>query len=286
MNKSLYLFAALFVLFGCDEAYESDNSESGTTAPTVSDFSPSGSGAYWIYDVASSSSQVSDMNFTAMDSIYVASNNGTSFTLDANDDGIARGNMNMLLTNGLLNKTSTTLKFDGAIDVPENLTDLGFTQDLSIEDMTLLDLNASNGGTLFLSEGDFSETIDIQGVSVPIEVQSKITTTKINLHDTKTLNGTDYDNVFEGEFALNISISGSFSVAGVTQTIPILEAQDVMKTTYFYVENIGLARAETVQGISLSSQLTALLSLLNITLDFPTAVAIENVEELRDFSVE
>ena len=286
MNKSLYLFAALLVLFGCDEAYESDNSESGNTTTPVSDFSPSGSGAYWIYDVTSSSSQVSDMNFTTMDSIYVTSNNGTAFTLEANDDGIARGNMNMLLTNGTLNKTSTTLMFDGAIDVPENLADLGFTQELSIEDMTLLDLNASNGGVLFLNEGDFSETIDIQGVSVPVEVQSKISTTKINLHDTKTLNGTDYDNVFEGAFTLNISITGSFTVGGIAQTIPILEAQDVMKTTYFYVENIGLVRAETTQGISLSNQLTTLLSLLNVTLDLPTAVAIENVEELRDFSLE
>lgn len=286
MNKPIYLFAALLVLFGCDEAYESDNSESGNTSPPVSDFSPSGSGAYWIYDVTSSSSQVSDLNFTSMDSIYVASNNGNSFTLDANDDGIASGNMNILLTNGTLNKTSTTLVFDGAIDLPENLADLGFTQDLSIENMTLLDLNASNGETLFLSEGDFSETIDIQGVGVPVEVRSKITTTKINLHDTKTLNGTDYDNVFEGEFALNISITGTFTVGVIEQTIPILEAQDVMKTTYFYVENIGLVRAETDQGISLSSQLTALLSLLNITLDIPTAVAIENIEELRDFSVE
>lgn len=286
MNKPIYLFAALLVLFGCDEAYESDNSESGNTSPPVSDFSPSGSGAYWIYDVTSSSSQVSDLNFTSMDSIYVASNNGNSFTLDANDDGIASGNMNILLANGTLNKTSTTLVFDGAIDLPENLADLGFTQDLSIENMTLLDLNASNGEALFLSEGDFSETIDIQGVGVPVEVRSKITTTKINLHDTKTLNGTDYDNVFEGEFALNISITGTFTVGVIEQTIPILEAQDVMKTTYFYVENIGLVRAETDQGISLSSQLTALLSLLNITLDIPTAVAIENVEELRDFSVE
>ena len=73
---------------------------------------------------------------------------------------------------------------------------------------------------------------------------------------------------------------------GITQTIPILEAQDVMKTTYFYVENIGLVRAETTQGISLSNQLVSVLSLLNITLDFPTNITIENIEELRDFSVE
>ena len=59
-----------------------------------------------------------------------------------------------------------------------------------------------------------------------------------------------------------------------------------MKTTYFYVENIGLVRAETTQGISLSNQLVSVLSLLNITLDFPTNITIENIEELRDFSVE
>ena len=286
MYKHLFLFVGLFALLGCDEAYESDNSEPGNTTAPVSDFSPSGSNAYWIYDVASSSSQVSEMNFTSTDSIYVASSNGTSFTLDANDDGIARGNMNILLTNGTLHKTSTTLVFNGTIDLPENLADLGFTQDLSIEDMILLDLNTSNNDELFSNETNFSETIDIQGVGIPVNVSSKISTTKINLHNSKTLNDTDYNNVFEAKFALNVAITGSFTIAGITQTIPILEAQDVMKTTYFYVENIGLVRAETTQGISLSNQLVSVLSLLNITLDFPTNITIENIEELRDFSLE
>ena len=76
------------------------------------------------------------------------------------------------------------------------------------------------------------------------------------------------------------------NVAGFTQTIPILETQDVMKVTYFYANNIGLIRAETSQGISLSSQLTSLLELLSIPLEFPPNVSIEGIEELSDYSIE
>lgn len=286
MYKHFFLFVTIVNLLGCDEAYESDLSETGNTTTPISDFFPGGSNAYWLYDVSSSSSQVSEMNFTAIDSIYIASATGTSFSLGANDNGIARGNMNMLLTNGTISKTNTMLTFNGTIDVPENLADLGFTQELSIEDMMLLNLNALNGEEMFLSESDFSETIDIQGVSVPVDVSSKISTNKINFHDNITLNGTDYNAVFEGEFTLNIAITGTFTVAGSVQTIPVLQAQDVMKTSYYFADNVGLVRAETVQGFSLSSQLTTLLSLLNITLDFPASLSIDNVEELSDFSVE
>ncbi len=284
MKNAIYLFIGFVFILSCDdEAYDSnmDNSNDIT-----SDFSPSGDNDYWIYDVESSSTDVPEMNFTATDSIYLSSVDENSFTLNANNDGVANGSMNILLTNGTISKTPTTLVFDGNIDVPQNLLDLGFTQDLSIENMTLLNLEASNNEEMFVQESNFSETIDIMGTDVPVEISSRISTKKIYFYTNETVNGTNYSDIFEAEFALNIGVNGTFSVAGFTQIVPILEAQDVMKVTYYYANNIGLIRAETSQGISLSSQLTSLLEFLNIPLDFPANVSIEGVEELSDYSIE
>ena len=286
MKKNIFLILCFVLVLSCnDEAYDNDSTGDSSPALDVSDYSPSGNNAYWIYDVAVNSADVTEMNFTATDSVYVSIINQNSFLLEANDDGIANGSMNIVLTNGSLSKTSTTLVFDGGIDLPDNLSDLGFTQDLSIEGMTLLDLDASNNQELYNEERNFSENIDLDGLAVPINISSRISTTKINFHENKALNGTNYTNVFEGEFSLNIEILGTFSVAGISQTIPILDEQDVLKTSYYYVENIGLVRAETVQGISLSAQLTTLLSLSGVDLDIPTNVSIENIEELVDFAL-
>ena len=284
MKKAIYLFIGFVFILSCsDEAYDSNTDNSNDT---TADFSPSGDNDYWIYDVVSSSADVPEMNFTATDSIYISSIDENSFTLNANNNGVANGSMNILLTNGTISKTPTTLVFDGNIDVPQNLLDLGFTQDLSIENMTLLNLEASNNEEMFFQESNFSETIDIMGTDVPVEISSKISTKKINFYTNETINDTNYNDVFEAEFALNISVNGTFSVAGFTQTIPILETQDVMKVTYFYANNMGLVRAETSQGISLSSQLTSLLELLSIPLEFPANVSIEGIEELSDYSIE
>jgi hypothetical protein len=284
MKKIIYLLAGCLFILSCnDEAYDDTNEDPNNSTPN---FLPNGSSDYWIYDVENSSEDVSEMNFTATDSIYVDSGDETSFMLGANNNGIASGTMNILLTNGTISKTTTTLVFDGNIDVPQNLLDLGFTQDLSIENMTLLDLNASNNQELFVQEANFSESIDIMETTVPVEVTTKISTKKINFYSSQTVNGINYDDVFEAEFVLNIGINGIFSVAGFTQTVAILEAQDVMNITYFYVNTIGLVRAETVQRINISSQLTALLDFLNMPLDFPTNISIEGVEELRDYATE
>ena len=139
---------------------------------------------------------------------------------------------------------------------------------------------------MFVEESDFSETIDVMGTATPIDVSSKIYTKKINFYNNETINGINYNDVFEAEFTLNIEINGTFSVAGFTQIVPILEAQDVMKTTYYYANNIGLVHAETVQGNSLSSQFISLLEFLNISIDFPENVTIESIEKLSNYSIE
>ena len=209
MKNAIYLVVGFVFILSCnDEAYDSNTENSNNT---TSDFSPSGSNDYWIYDVVGSSADVPEMNFTATDSIYISSVDENSFTLNANNNGVANGSMNILLTNGIISKTPTTLVFDGTIDVPQNLLDIGFTQDLSIENMTLLNLEATNNEEMFVQESDFSETMDIMGTDVPVEISSRVSTKKINFYTNEAINGTNYTDVFEAEFALNIGIIGTLT---------------------------------------------------------------------------
>ena len=96
----------------------------------------------------------------------------------------------------------------------------------------------------YIQESNFPEIIDIMGTDVPVEISSRISTKKINFILMKLLMTQTITMFFEAEFALNISVNGTFSVAGFTQAIPILETQDVMKVTYFYANNIGLIREQ------------------------------------------
>ena len=88
MKKNIFLILCFVLVLSCnDEAYDNDSTGDSSPALGVSDYSPSGNNAYWIYDVAVSSAVVTEMNFAATDSVYVSSINQNSFLLEANDDG-------------------------------------------------------------------------------------------------------------------------------------------------------------------------------------------------------
>lgn len=289
MKRLLVIFTSISLLFGCnDEAYESgsetsDNNPGGTT---TDNFLAIASGSYWIYDVQSSSENSPDMEFTAQDSIYVSQTNGNMFTLAANNGNLANGSMNGILTNGTQNTSATTLTFDGSLELPDTFSDIGLDDDLGLSGLVLYDLESDNNDIMFTDAGNATETLDLEGNQIPIEVSYEITTKKVNFHDSKTLNNTVYNNVFEGMLTISVGVNGTIDLGLFTQNVDFLEPQNILETTYYYAENIGLVRAQSTQGFALSSQLTALLQLANIPLEFPTSLMVENVEELSDYFVE
>jgi hypothetical protein len=191
------------------------------------------------------------------------------------------GTMNTLLVNGSLSKTSTTLDYTGSLDLQ---IDLPITEMPTIENLKLMDLEASNGEILSDFSNSFSETLDIQGTAIPIEINYALTTSKENFYPTTTLNGMAYSNIFEATLKLNISVTGTITVFGISQAIDIIQPQDVMTVRYYYGGNIGLIRAETAQGFELSSEITSLLEQLGET-DLTMSAQTIGVEELRDFRV-
>ena len=270
---------------GTDNNNNGDNSDNDNEPGDNSEnFFPSN--GYWIYDVDNSSEDLQDLNFTAVDSIYIDEEFETYFTLSANNDNFTNGNMNRFLTSGRLYNTPMTLNLDGSLELPENLSDIGLDNNFSLVGVTILDTAAENGSIMFLENGSTSNTISIQGNEIPIDLNYEIRTRKINFYDSLMLNGTNYNNIFEGELALSVSAIGTFTVFGFSKNVTFLENQDLVLIHYYLAESIGLVRAQTSQGFTLSSELTDLLNLINIISEIPTSVSIESVEDLSDYSLD
>lgn len=285
MKRIFALLTLVFILTGCnDEAYESDSNSS--VDDPAGDFLTITPQSYWIYDVQSTSEDLPNMDFTAQDSIYVTSVSGNDVMLSANDNGMANGSMNGILTNGTMGVTPTSLSFSGGLELPENFSDLGLDNGLEVNDLLIFDLESENNDIMFVQEATATEVLNIQGTQIPVELDYELTTTKVNFYETMTLNGTEYNNVFEGTLNLSLGVVGTFNLGLFTQTLAIIEPQNILETSYFYAEQIGLVRAQSVQGFNLSSQFNALVELANIPFDFPTSISVENVEELSDYSIE
>ena len=278
--RHLYLFLVLFIFFSCS----SEDNESETTDPvlTASDFSPNSEGSYWVYNVDSTSSDLPEMDFSSIDSLYIVSTSNAAYILEANNGIGADGSMNSILTSGSLSTTDTTLIYSGALDLP---LDIVVDQALEISDLILIDLEADNGSLLSTIEGAFTETIDIQGSMIPINVNFELFSAKEDLYDSKIVNGVSYTNVYEGTLNFNLSVTGTITIFGFGQNINIIESQNILSIRYYYGANIGLLRAESEQGFELAPEVIALIDQTGGGNEFPSSATVTGVEALINYEI-
>ena len=282
MNSKIFFLIVTVFAFSCsNESVDSSVSENN-----ASDFFPNNTNTYWKYVVDSNSEDLPDMNFTALDSVYVAESSDNSVSLAANNDASANGRMNMILTSGTLYKTDNTLALDGNIDLTENLADLGFADSFTLTGLTLYDLEASNESIMFTETGTSSNSIPIEDNEVPVDVNFEIQTKKLNFYDSKTINQINYNNVFEGELTLSLEINATISLLGFPQTVTFLDPQNILSIRYYFAESIGMVNAQASQGFALSDELTTLLTLANIPLGIPSSINISSSEVLSDYALE
>ena len=278
--RHLYLFLVLFIYFSCS----SEDNESETTDPvlTASDFSPNSEGSYWVYNVDSTSSDLPEMDFNSIDSLYIVSTSNAAYILEANNGIGADGSMNSILTSGSLSTTDTTLIYSGALDLP---IDIVVDQALEISDLILIDLEADNGSVLSTIEGAFTETIDIQGSMIPINVNFELFSAKEDLYDSKIVNGVSYTNVYEGTLNFNLSVTGTITIFGFGQNINIIESQNILSIKYYYGANLGLLRAESEQGFELAPEVIALIDQTSGGNEFPSSATVNGVEALINYVI-
>jgi len=278
--RHLYLFLGLFIFFNCS----SEDNESETTYPvlTASDFSPNSEGSYWMYNVDSASADLPEMDFSSIDSLYIVSTSNAAYILEANNGIGADGSMNSILTSGSLSTTDTTLIYSGALDLP---IDIVVDQALEISDLILIDLEADNGSVLSTIEGAFTETIDIQGSMIPINVNFELFSAKEDLYDSKIVNGVSYTNVYEGTLNFNLSVTGTITIFGFGQNINIIESQNILSIRYYYGANLGLLRAESEQGFELAPEVIALIDQTGGGNEFPSSATVTGVEALINYVI-
>ena len=282
MNSKIFFLIVTVFAFSCSN----ESVDSSLAENNASDFFPNNANSYWKYVVDSNSEDLPDMNFAALDSVYVAESSDNSISLAANNDASANGRMNMILTSGNLYKTDNTLALDGSIDLTENLADLGFADNFTLTGLTLYDLEASNESIMFIETGTSSNSIPIQDTEIPVDVNFEIQTKKLNFYDSKTINQINYNNVFEGELTLSLEINATISLLGIPQTVTFLDPQDILSIRYYFAESIGMVNAQASQGFALSNELTTLLTLANIPLEIPSSINILSSEVLSDYALE
>ena len=282
MKSRLIAISFCCFLLNCENEPLESSTNTNNNPGASDNFVPSN--GYWVYDVNSTSEFDSEMNFTATDSVYLAEEFEDYFSLSVNDDGLANGSMNMILTNGNLYNSPRKLVYDGSITLPENLANLGL-DNFILNNITLVDLDAENEAFMYFQDETITNTFDIQDIELPIDLSYEIYTSKTNYYDTMNINGDEYLNVFEGKFIFSLSVTGTFTLFGFPQTVSILEPQNIITTSYYYAESIGLVRAESEQGFELSSELSSILGLLGVEIEIPTSFSIQNVEQLTEFEL-
>ena len=103
------------------------------------------------------------------------------------------------------------------------------------------------------------------------------------MHENININETSYENVFQGKLEISISVSGTFSIFGISQNIPIIENQEIIVSNYYFAKSVGLVKSETLQGFEISNELTTLVNLIGGTFDIPNGVSIINEEMLVEY---
>jgi hypothetical protein len=282
MNSKIFFLIVTVFAFSCSN----ESVDSSVADNNASDFFPNNANGYWKYVVDSNSEDLPDMNFAALDSVYVAESSGNSISLAANNAASANGRMNMILTSGTLYKTDNTLALDGSIDLADNLAALGFADSFTLTGLTLYDLEASNESIMFSQTGTSSNSIPIQDTEVPVDVNFEIQTKKLNFYDSKIINQINYNNVFEGELTLSLEINATISLLGFPQTVSFLDPQDILSVRYYFAESIGMVNAQASQGFTLSDEFLNLLNLANIPLEITPSFNNSSSEVLSDYVLE
>lgn len=283
-KNSLLVLLCCFV--ACDNEpvgnLESGNSNNSDNGENNTVYFPLHENNYWKYEV-NASSDVTELNYTEMDSLYVATSNGDTHSLEVNTaDTPGYGTMSNLLVNGALTTTQTALLFSGTLSL---LEDLGIDESYDLENLVLYDKEANPSEILYSNSGSFSQNIELEGFDLPISANYSLTNKLVNKLSNMTVYGQNYSSVMEGELILNLSIDLEIEILGISQSVNILPAQNVLVMDHYFAENIGLIKAEAVQSFNLDTSLESLINLAGIELDIPTSLLFTNTQELIDFEL-
>lgn len=266
-------FLAIFT-FSSLSLLSCSSNDDGSSGTNTSNFLPLGIDYYWVYDVQG---DLAEENGT--DSLYVASQstiNGHQYH-DMQARNPIFGFYSNMINNNSLRMSNNRLLASGAFSFQE-LEEI-FPLNITLNDFVLLDANA-NANQQLASVSD-QITQDFNGQ--PITIAYSLTTTALADISDFNPNGVTYEIAKPVQLRLNLSVSTMVEpLPGLpAATFPILSAQDVVVSTQYYVNNIGVVHTQT----ALSYQLNPLIGQALPELPIPLSGSSTQIEHLITFMV-
>jgi hypothetical protein len=239
--KKILLIILSISLFSCSSEDE---------APSVietSDFTnalPLNNGNYWDYIVVGAT--------TTNDHLYVLGDE----TIGAHTykefrtlDNIATGFYTSSLNNNNLRKSSGKLLLTGSLDLAQGQT-LPIGLDLNVVDFIIFKEYATEGELLNEKVGSFQQTVN--GIPLNVEYKLKAIGGK-NIGTFTSPDGKIYPNVKNTKIVVNVKVTTTITVAGMTFTTTVLEPQDVITSTQYLSKNIGVVYTKTLTNYNLDA---------------------------------
>ncbi|MQP24167.1 hypothetical protein GFJ94_03710 [Flavobacterium sp. LMO8] len=241
MKKVQLVFGLLFIfiMFSCsNDDSDSENTNNFSTPLTV--------GSYWTYDVEGQAGSSRDSLF--IDSETTISSN--TYKVFKTRDDVATGFYSTSLRNNAVRESNGILLLTGELAISAGET-LPIDLDLTLNDFVIFNKNVSNNQALNSSPktGTLNETINGYPLTINYSLQSYGGETLASY----TSNGITYSNVKSTKIKLNVSITTVITVLGSPQTITALTAQDVLVSTQYLADGIGVVYANTVTSYNLNS---------------------------------
>lgn len=246
-----------------DTFTNNDNDSGDPAAAAEGNYFPSSTANYWKYNVSTLDNTTND-NIASQDSLYVVTETPPTLMLDVNDGLPANGPIIGLLSSGTLTKSNITLSLDGILELPAQLSDL-VDFDIALNNFVLYNTEANINTQLASNTNTLTQ--DFNGF--PLTIAYQLTSTALGFSESLMLNGTTYSNVVTSKLSLNLSVSTTINIAGIDFPLAILEPNDVLVSTNYYVEGIGLVRANSGTSYQISAAAITALENFGVVLPIP-----------------
>lgn len=259
MKKIVLFIATVALLISCGG---DDDSSNGTANL---DYLPLTVGNNWDYEVVTGT-------ITLNDNLEVTSESNGSYTLTSTPDP-ANGLMTGFLSSGELSKDPGRLLINGSLGF--NFQGVG---DFSIDVMNgpIYDQNANPNQEIFSTSGTFNETID----GLDLDINYTATNIQLANEPSITVPAGTYTDVIHSQTIINVTISTDIEILGLTQTITLLDPQDVIVIDNYWAENVGLIKSDNQLEYELED-----FSGLGFNLPLPQSADVLTVQSLTTATI-
>lgn len=246
MKRSLFLtylvITSLFV--SCSNDEENENGGANFTIPLQNN-------SYWTYDVNSNQT-------TSRDSLYISGDvvlNSKNYKLFQTQNDRATGFYSSSLRNNGLRKEDAKLLLSGSLSLNSGLN-LPLDLDFVLDDFIIFNSDATNNQALNNTPitGVIQETYNGIPIIVTYSLQSFGGESYTNF---TAPNGDSFNNVIATKIKLNVSIVTQQSTGGFTFTVPVLPSQDVIVSTLYIANTIGVVYVNTDTNYTLNSDIAS-----------------------------